>query len=133
MEVSKCWKLVQFPKILIKVKNFETFSPPPVKSFLRLWNKNFQMKIFTNIQKFALQVFRKCSSWGSRNGAVQTFILTPNWNMFLTVLREYIFIMLSELRFVEWIKFFERNCIVQLVIFFASFRWLETFYQKIWN
>ena len=51
---------------------------PPVKSFLRLWNKNVQMEIFMNIQKFALQVVRKCSSRGSANGAVQTLILTPN-------------------------------------------------------
>ena len=33
----------------------------------------------------------------------------------------------SELRFVKWVKFFVRNCIVKWVIFFASFCWLWDF------
>ena len=35
--------------------------------------------------------------------------------------------MSSELRFVKWVRFFERNCIVKWVIFFASFCWLWDF------
>ena len=31
--------------------------------------------------------------------------------------------MLSELRFLKSVRFFEQNCFVKLVIFFASFRW----------
>ena len=45
-------------------------------------------------------MLQECSSWASRNGAVQIFLFTPNWNMFagkfvnserfLAVLREHI-------------------------------------------
>ena len=35
--------------------------------------------------------------------------------------------MSSELRFVKWMRFFGRNCIVKWVIFFASFCWLCDF------
>ena len=35
--------------------------------------------------------------------------------------------MSSELRFVKWVRFFERNYIVKWVIFFASFCWLWDF------
>ena len=35
--------------------------------------------------------------------------------------------MSNLLRFVKWVMFFERNCIVKLVIFFASFCWLWGF------
>ena len=34
------------------------------------------------IQTFAFKVLQECSSWASRNGAVQMFFLTPNRNMF---------------------------------------------------
>ena len=37
------------------------------------------------------------------------------------------FIMMSELRFVNRMRFFERNCIVKWVIFFASYCWLWKF------
>ena len=43
------------------------------------------------------------------------------------VLREYIFYNV-ELRFVKWVMFLERNCIVKWVIYFASFFfWLWCF------
>ena len=38
--------------------------------------------IYRNIQSYALKVLPECSSWTSRNGAVQIFFLTPNRNMF---------------------------------------------------
>ena len=37
------------------------------------------------------------------------------------------FITLSELRFVKWVIFFERSCIVKWVDIFASFCWLWDF------
>ena len=37
------------------------------------------------------------------------------------------FIMLSELRFVKWVRLFERNCFVNWVIFFANFCWIWDF------
>ena len=38
-----------------------------------------------------------------------------------------IFFILSELRFVKRMRFFERNCIVKWVIFFAGYCWLWNF------
>ena len=38
--------------------------------------------IYRNIQSYALKVLPECSSWTSRNGAVQIIFLTPNRNMF---------------------------------------------------
>ena len=39
-------------------------------------------EIYKNIQTFAFKVLQECSSWASRDGAVQIFFLTPNRNMF---------------------------------------------------
>ena len=33
----------------------------------------------------------------------------------------------GELRFAKWMRFFERNCIVKCVVFFAGFCWLWDF------
>ena len=100
MEVPKCSKIVEFPKIFIKMKNCKTFYeaqtashlkeiiqlspnlPAPDKILLLLWNKNFLTEIYRNIQTFAFKVLQECSSWASRNGAVQMFFLTPNRIMF---------------------------------------------------
>ena len=67
---------------------------------LRQWERKFLAEIYRNIQTFAFKVIQKCSSWASRNGAVQMFSLTPSRNMspgkilksemFLAVLREHI-------------------------------------------
>ena len=72
------------------------FSPLPDKSFLCLWNKDFRTEIYRNIQTFAFQVPRACSSWASRNSAEQMFFLISTRKMFLTVLPQYIF-------YVEWV------------------------------
>ena len=74
--------------------------PAPDKILLLLWNKNFLTEIYRNIQTFAFKVLQECSSWASRNGAVQIFFLTPNRKMlarkfvksetFLAMLREHI-------------------------------------------
>ena len=103
-------KVVEFPKVSIKIKVFKIFykartvslfNPLPNKGFLRLWNKNIFMEIYRNIQTFAFQLLRECSSWVSKNGAVQMFFLKPTRNMFdgkfvnrvrfLAVLWEHIF------------------------------------------
>ena len=66
------------------------------------------------------------------------FFLTRTRNMFvekivkfLAVLPENIYIyiyiyfaVISELRFVKWVRFFAWNCIVKWLIFFSSFCWL---------
>ena len=56
--------------------------------------------IYRNIQTFAFKVLQECSSWASRNGAVQISFLTLHKNMsagkfvkserFLAVLQEHI-------------------------------------------
>ena len=85
MEVTKCWKIVEFPKIKMKTASHlkeiiqiiqlppnpnpppphmttttPTHTPPhphspPDKILLRLWNKHFLTEIYTNIQTFAFQ------------------------------------------------------------------------------
>ena len=42
----------------------------------------------------------------------------------LAELREHIFSMSTESRFVKWVMFLERNCIVKWAIFFPKFCWL---------
>ena len=37
---------------------------------------------------------------------------------------------IMQVRFVKWVRFFERNCIVKGVIFFYSFCWLSDFFPK---
>ena len=63
----------------------------------------------------------------TRNMFVGLFV---KWVRFLTLLREYISFMFSELKFVKWVRFFERNGIIKWVIFFASFCYLWDFLPK---
>ena len=146
MEVSKCWKIVQFNstnstivQFQLKWKNLKhltsskqrsvwrkLFSSPTDNSFLRLLNKTFRTEIYRNIQTLAVQVLRESFFWHQP----ETFFWLCCGSIF--------FIMLSELRFVKWVRFFERNCIVKWEIFFASFCWPWDFvgfesFQKIWN
>ena len=117
------------------------YSAKPNKSFLHLWNKNFLMEIFRNIQIFAFQVLQECSSRSSRNGAVQMLFLTPSRKMFAGTFFYYIlnfwlfykslfFTMLSEFRFVKRVRFFEGNCVVKWAIISASFCWLWDVLQE---
>ena len=133
MEVSKCWKNDEFPKIAIKTKivkhflrtkqraalkklfSFPSTHSPPDKILLHLWNKNFLMKIYRNVQTFAFKVLQECSSWASRNNAVQLFFLTNNRNTFAGKFKgqkdfwlccgRILFSMSSELRLVKWVRF----------------------------
>ena len=93
--------MVEFSKLSIKMKKFKTFykpvtgsrlkeviTPPPTpptpdKRSLFLCYKNFLTEIYRNMQTFAFQVLRECTSWASRNGAVQIFFLAPMRNMFV--------------------------------------------------
>ena len=74
MEVLKCWKIVEFPKISIKMKNCKTFykfqtarrlkegiqgNYLPDKILLLLWNKNFLREIYINIQTYR-HLLSKC-------------------------------------------------------------------------
>ena len=94
MEVSKCWKIVKFPKTFnyneklkkrsMRPKQWASLnkslclppsSTPPDKILLRLWNKNFLNYIYRIIQTSAFKMLQECSSWVSRICAVQTFFL----------------------------------------------------------
>ena len=82
----------EFPKISIKMINCKAFYKAQTASCLkgnhssfpslRLWNKNFLTEINRNIRTFTFKVLQGCTSWASRNGAVQMFFLTTNRNMF---------------------------------------------------
>ena len=132
MELSKCWKIVEFPKISTKIKKIKIFyeaqtasrlkkllSPLTDKDFLRLWNKIFLREIIQEYTDICFQVLRECSSWASRNGAVQMFFPTTTRNMFdgkfvkwirfLSLLREYVFYN------VEWLEVRKMN-----VVFWAK-------------
>ena len=87
----------------------------------RLWNNYFWMQIYRNIQTFAFQVLRQCSSWESRNGALQRFFWHQPETCFCLYCGSIYFIILSELRFVKWVRIFKQNCIVKSVIFFSTF------------
>ena len=91
MKVSKYWKIAEFLKISIEIKNRKTsykaqtvrhlrkfFSVPPPhippdKILLRLRNKIFLRERYRNMQTFSFKVLRESSSWMSGNGAVQIF------------------------------------------------------------
>ena len=126
-------KIVEFSNISIKMKKCKTFCktqtanrfknfiqsppippptpPPPDKTLLRLENKILFKKIYRNIQIFAFILLQECSSWVSRNDAVQVFFLTPHRNMFarksvkpesfLAVFGSILFLLSSELRMTE--------------------------------
>ena len=61
------------------MKNFKIFCEAQIASHIK---KYFLTEIYRNIQTFAFQVLRECSSWAFRNGAVQMFFLTPTKKMF---------------------------------------------------
>ena len=97
MEVSECCKMVEFPKISIKMKNCKTFyegqtasrvkeiilphqhpSSQSDKILLRLWNKNFLTEICKNVQTFA---FKNAVLGRQEMMQCKCFFLTPNRKM----------------------------------------------------
>ena len=107
-------------------------SHPPLtdwKDFC-FWNKNFWTEIHSNIQISAFQVLCLWECMPTVLGCRQMFFLTPTRDMFLPVAacdRSVFFMMLSHLRFIKWVRFFEQKSIVKWEIFFASFSWLWDF------
>ena len=119
MKKCKTFCKTQIPN---RLKNFIQSPPPPPphptptppprdKTLLRLENKIFLKEIYRNIQIFAFKVLQECSSWVSRNDAVQIFFLTPHRNMFarkfvkserfLAVFGSILFLLSSELGMTE--------------------------------
>ena len=104
--------------------------PQPDTILLRFWNKNSLTEIYRNIHTLAFKVLQECSSWMSRNGAMQIFF-SPNrkmfagkfikWEQFSVVLRGHISFNVKWVVVRRTKEFFEWNCIVKWVILFASF------------
>ena len=80
------WKIVKhFTRpnqraILLKLFSILQTHPQPKKFLLCLWNKNFLTELYRNTQTSTFKVLEECSSWTSRNEAVEMFFLTPNTN-----------------------------------------------------
>ena len=106
------WKILKYltsPKQRFAWRKL--FSLSTDKNFLRLWNKNFWTKIYSNIQTLAFLLLWEFSSRSSRNRAVQMFFLTPTRNMLLAVSWENIFynvdfVEISNMSEVFWEKLY---------------------------
>ena len=154
MEVSNCWKIVEITKISIKMKNCNTFyevqktsrlneiiqsSPthfPSDKILLRLF-----LRRYTEINGHLLsKCFKNAVLGVKKRWSANVFSDTKQkhvcWKILLNSERFWLYCKTyyfqCELRFVKWVRFFERNCIVKLVIFFGSFCWLWLFLNR-WN
>ena len=130
------WKIVKHftrPKQRAALRKLFSLHQPPIppdKILLNLWNKNFLREICRNIHIFAFNVLQESSSWASGNGTMQMIFLTPNRNIFVGKFVNWesmLFPFSKELRFVKWVRFFERSCIVKWVIFLTGFYWLWDF------
>ena len=116
------------------------FEPPPDKSFLRLWNKNF-----------VTEIYRKSSFWAFRNGALQMFYLTPNqthvcWktckvSKTFGCVTGYIFYNVKLVEVCKMSEVFRAKLYCKMSYLFASFCWFWDFLpetlkwikSKIWD
>ena len=118
--------MVELPKNLIKMIILKHFTSPKQRDSWRKLFSPHQIKasyvsgvnilltaVYRNIQTFDFQMLRECSTWMSRNGAVEmffSFFVTPTRNVFLDVFQEYIFcnvewIEARKMSEVFWVKF----------------------------
>ena len=146
MHFEKCqleWKIVtHFTRSKQRAALRELFIPyspniPPNKILLRLWNKYFlgsyseiYRHLLSNWFENAVFSVRKWCSWIFFSDTKQKHVYWKSWKVkkvFWLCFRGILFSMSNELRFVKWVRFFERNCIVKWMIFFASFYCLWDF------
>ena len=136
MEMSKCWKILGFPKILIKMKILKHFTRPNSEQPEENYSASHQIKvshisgtkifslIFTGIYKHLLskclenavlgrleRVQWKCFFWHTTEACLLENLQAEEG--FWLFCRSIFFTILSELRFVKWVRFFELNCIVK--------------------
>ena len=117
MEVSKCWNIVEFPKISFKMKNCKTFygvqtmnhlkeiiQPPPALppsgKILLLFGTKVFLPRYTE-QTFAFKMVQECIFWASEA------CLLENWQIhkgFWLCCGGILFSMSSELRFVKRLR-----------------------------
>ena len=101
--ISKCWKIVEFPKILIKMENFKT---------------RYEAQTASRLKESIYPL--------SHPPSQPDKILLRFWNAHTSLEKMYIYIYI----FVKWVRLFEWNCIVKWVIFFISFCWLWDFLME---
>ena len=154
MKVSKYWKIAEFPKKSIEMNHRKTFYKAQTASHLRKFFSLpqpiyhqiesyylFETKIFlgryTEIYRYLLTKFSKKVALGSQEMVqCKSFFWDQTEHVCWKIrkLRKFFGCVLGahyfhcqNSRFVKWVMFFERNCIVKWVIFFASFYWLWDF------
>ena len=123
----KIWKHFTNPKQRSAWRKLS--SAPTDKSFLRFWNKNFQTEIYGNIQK----LLSECSNNAGLGRLEWCFFWHQAETCCWLSCRNIFFIMLSELRFIKWVRVLSETVLYNEWSFFLVFVGFETFYQKIWN
>ena len=146
MEASKCWKMFEFQKISIKMKNCKTFyeaqtasclkeiiQPPPnpqpipyqTKSYYVFRTKIFLRRYTETYRHFLSKCFKNAILW--RQEMVQLICFfwhqTEKCSWKICKVRKVFDCVSGAYYFqcqVSWVRLFERNCIVKWVIFFAS-------------
>ena len=126
MEVFKCWKIVNFPEVSIKMKKFKTtyraqiaascskesVLPPPGKRWTKIffyWNmRKYSNICFPSALRMRFLGFWKCKCFSlipARNTFAGKFVkrLWLYWGSICLT-------KLSELRFVKWVRFFMQKC-----------------------
>ena len=150
MKVSKCWKVAEFRKISTKMKNYKTFyecqtasrlkeifQPSQIKSYYVFETKIFLVR-YTEIYRHLLLKCSKNAVLGRQEMVqckyffwhkTETCLLEnlKNEKGFWLCFGNILFSMSNELSFAKWVRFFEQDCIVKWVIFFATFYWLWDF------
>ena len=131
MEVSKCSKIAKFKKTSLKMKNCKTLyevktasrlkeviqsTTPSDKTLLRLWYKSFLTEIyrhflskcFTNAA-FGRQEMGQCKCFFWHQ--TETYVLENllGQNVFWLCCRSILISMLTELRFIKWMKKIREN------------------------
>ena len=128
MEVSKCWKIIEFQKTSLRMKNCKTNysaspdSPHQIKPYYV-----FGTNTYGDIQKYTDICYQSASrmrllgvkKWCSANVffryQTETYVLQNlrSKKGFWLCCRSILISMWSELRFVQWARFFEGNCTVK--------------------
>ena len=147
MEISKCWKIVEFQKISIKIKIVKHFRRPKQRAVLRrlfrLLPTYYQIKYYVFAKKVFLWIYTqtwrhllstyfknedlacqemvqcKCFFW-SQTETCLLEILHSQKSFWLSC-GSILFSISIELRFLKWMRFSERTCVVKWVTSFAIF------------
>ena len=127
--IMEIWKY-QNAKQKLKIQKFKTFYKSQAAiCLMEIIQPSHQIKApyvsWTNAQEYTDMCFPSAPRIGRLEMVqCQCFFWHQPKTFFWLRCGSIFFIMLSELRFVKWVRFFERNCIVKWVIFFTSFCYL---------